>query len=157
MKIFLSLFASILAGQIIGYGFSKIFIVGISSIYAIALGFAAGAIGIGLARWSRKSFMGIICALIIALYGYFILQIHIYLPIKNNPPEGTPAAVVELKNSREPEGFFRYAQLTAGDQVETYGGRRRGMSVSSKGALWFGEIFATGFVVIAIARNPLED
>lgn len=157
MKIFLSLIASIFAGQIIGYVFSKVFFIGISTIYAIALGLAAGVIGIELARWSRKSFMGSICALIIVLHGYFILQIHIYLPIKNNPPEGTPAAVVELKTSREPEGFFKYAQLTAGDQVETYGGRRRGRQIVSKGALWFGEIFVMSLMSVAIARNPLED
>lgn len=157
MKIIISLIAATFAGQIVGYIFSKIFIMQLSIIYAIALSFAAGTIGARLAQWSRKSFMGIICALIIVLYGYFILQIHIYLPIKNNPPEGTPAAVLELKTAKEPEGFFKYLQLTSGETVETYRGRRRGLAIGSKGTLWFTEIFVMLVVAIAISRNPLEE
>lgn len=156
MKIFLSLVAAIFAGQILGYVFSKIFFVQFSTVYAIALSFAAGAIAIKLAQWANKSFLGITCAVIIVLWGYFILQQHIYLPIKKNPPEGTPAAVLALKNIGEPEGFIRYVQITTGDQVETWGGRRRGKQIVSKGALWFGEIVAMLFLGIAIARNPLE-
>lgn len=156
MKIFLSLIASIFAGQIIGYVFSKIFFVQFSAVYAIALGLAASYIAVSLAHWTNKSFLGIICALIIALYGYFILQIHVYLPIKKNPPADTPAAVLELKDAREPEGFFKYVQITASDQVETYFGRRRGRQIVSKGALWFGEIFVMVFLGVAIARKPFD-
>lgn len=139
MKIFFSLVVAIVSGLILGYIPSKILVAlnlfAFTLGFAIAIGFASAIVAGLIADWSRKYMMGTICAIIIGSTAYYNFLYHNYLPIKRNPPEDSPA-LVALKDTPEPYGFFTYLQIAGDDKVETYGGRRRGMRTGTQVVNW---------------------
>lgn len=149
MKIFISVIVSIVLGLVIGYISSKIFVgLGLqsfSTVFAIAIGFGSAIAAGLLAEWSRKYTTGTICALLIGSIAYYNFIYHNYLPIKRNPPEDSPA-LIALKTSKEPQGFFTYLQIAGDDTVENYGGRRRGMRTNTQSVGWFINGLAVLFV-----------
>lgn len=150
MKILISLLAALIAGLLIGYISSKIFIAlslePYSLYFSIAIGFSCALAAGLIADWSRKYATGTICALLIGSLAYYNFLYHNYLPIKRNPPEDNPA-LVALKTSKEPQGFFTYLQVAAGDTIITYAGRRRGMEEGTQIVNWVVE----GGAVLLIA------
>jgi hypothetical protein len=161
MKIFLSLVVAIASGLILGYIPAKILVpfdlqfLGV--LFTWGFGYVGGVIGIKISDWTRINIVGIACALIIGLTAFYNYQLHLYLPIKRNPPEGTPPSIIELKNSPEPQGFFKYAQLTASDEVRVFSRRRREKSYMAKMVVWIIEVGVICVGAIAISQNPLED
>lgn len=150
MKIFLSLIVAIATGLFLGYISSKILITlnlfAFTTGFAIAIGFACALSAGLLADWSRKYMMGTICAVVIGSTAYYNFLYHNYLPIKRNPPEDSPA-LVTLKTTKEPQGFFTYLQIAGNDTVESYGGRRRGMRYGTQAVNWI----VDGGVILFVA------
>ena len=160
MKILLSLIVAIASGLILGYIPAKILVPFdlqfLGFLFTFGSGYLGGVIGIKISDWTRINLVGVICALIIGLTAFYNYQLHVYLPIKRNPPEGTPPAIVALKTSSEPQGFFQYAQLTAFDEVRVFS-RRRGESYLPKMGVWIGEVIILSGLAIGISRDPVED
>lgn len=160
MKIFLSLIVAIVSGLILGYIPAKILVPFdlqfLGFLFTFGFGYVGGRIGLKISDWTRLNILGIICALIIGLTAFYNYQLHVYLPIKRNPPEGTPPAIVDLKNSPEPQGFFRYAQLTALEEVRVIGRRGR-KNYMPKMGVWIIEVVILGVVAFAISKDDLED
>lgn len=150
MKILLSLLAALVAGLLIGYIPSKILIAlslePYSLYFSIAIGMLSAVCAGAIGEWSRKYMMGTICAFLIGSIAYYNFLYHNYLPIKRNPPEDVPA-LVALKTTKEPQGFFTYLQVAGGDTITTYGGRRRGMEETPQIVSWVVE----GLLVLFLA------
>jgi len=162
MKIIISLIASIVLGLILGYIPAKILVPFNLQVFGVlftwGFGYLGGVVGLKISQWTRLNILGIFCALIIGLTAFYNYQLHLYLPIKRNPPEGTPPAIVELKNSPEPQGFSKYVQLTAFDEVRLIiGRRRRERSYGAKVGVWIFEVGVICVGAISISRDPLED
>ncbi len=159
MKIFLSLIVAIVSGLILGYIPSKILSLDFQPfgfLFTFGAGVAGSKIGLRISDWTRINIVGIACALIIGLTAFYNYQLHLYLPIKRNPPRGTPPAIVDLKNSSEPQGFFRYAQLTAFDEVQVIGRRGR-KNYMPKMGVWIVEVVILGVIAFAVPKDDLEN
>ena len=123
--------------------------------FTFVYGMAGGAIGIRISDWTRNYTFGIACGLTLALVAYYNYQIHIYRPIKLNPPADAPD-LVQLTTSPEPQGFFKYIQLTAFDDVETYS-RRRGRGNLPKIVFWLIEIGVMCYTSVSAQGKFSED
>jgi len=154
MKIFLSIIAALISGLIIGYVASKILVAlsldAFSSVFAIIMGMVGAVCAGSIANWAKKYTIGTICAFIIGGMSYYNFVYHNYLPIKRNPPENFPA-LVEIQKMKEPQGFFKYLTVAAGEEVETYGGRRRGMQMGPRIVGWVVEgVFVLGISYVGM-------
>ena len=158
MKIFFSLLVAIVSGLILGYVAAKIalglqlLMLGVA--FTFVYGMAGGAIGIRISDWTRNYTFGTICGLTLGLVAYYNYQIHIYRPIKLNPPADAPD-LVQLTTSPEPQGFFRYIQLTALDDVGIFTSRR-GRGNIPRFAAWGVEILNVVWIAIG-TQNKLSN
>lgn len=159
MKIFLSLIVAIASGLILGYVAAKIAVgiqlLALGVLFTFGYAIAGGAIGIRISNWTRNYIFGLICGLTVGLVAYYNYQLHIYLPIKRNPPADAPA-LVQLTTSPEPQGFFRYIQLTALDDVDIFT-RRRGRGNLPKIVFWLIEIGVMCYTSVSAQGKFSED
>ena len=160
MKIFLSLIGAIVSGLILGYIPAKIFVAFNLEFLGVLLTFlfgtAGGAIAVRISTWTRNNIFGLACGLIIGLTAYYNYQLHLYLPIKRNPPENTRPSIVALKNSPEPQGFFQYLQITASDEADIFT-RRRGRGSIPKVLFWIVEIAVIAGTTLSTQSKLSED
>lgn len=135
IKFLLCAIASFPIGRILGWLASKLNLGSYSLFIAIAIGVVTGVLTEKLYKWHKNTFLLVITILIMSIQSYFTFQYEDYLALKKNFPPGTPPPVLELRNAKEPEGFIKYAMLTANDPVEFYA-RRRGLSSMPKVGWW---------------------
>lgn len=135
IKFLLWAIASFITGHILGWFASKLNLDSYSFFIAIAMGVATGVLTEKFYKRHKNTFLLVITILIMGIQSYFTFQYEDYRALKRNFPPETPPAVLELRRSKEPQGFIKYAMLTARDPVQ-FRTRRAGISSMPKIGWW---------------------